>query len=161
MEHWFFSFERNGRHVLWSVSIDNELLNLMAGNHKFRCDLLAKIFNGCLTMCIVCGIYYSSTPYLFWALLLFHTIANNNVNNFPPEPLNYSLKAALLPCRGIDSRMLDMQSGTQTLAGNTKHRQIGSKTQVDKSPFKTPHLQNRAQWTLWAEHRDVIRSTLR
>lgn len=47
--------------------------------------------------------------YLFGALLLFHTISDNNVNNFPPEPLNYSLEAALLPCGEVDSGVLLMQ----------------------------------------------------
>lgn len=46
--------------------------------------------------------------YLFGALLLFHTVSHNNVNNFPPEPLNYSLEAALLPCREVDNGMLVM-----------------------------------------------------
>lgn len=47
--------------------------------------------------------------YLFGALLLFHTVSDNNVNNFPPEPLNYSLEAALLPCGEVDSMVLAMQ----------------------------------------------------
>lgn len=48
-------------------------------------------------------------PYLFGALLLFHTVSDNNVNNFPPEPLNYSLEAALLSCGEVDSMMLVTQ----------------------------------------------------
>lgn len=51
-----------------------------------------------------------SLSYLFGALLLFHTVSDNNVNNFPPEPLDYSLEAALLPCGEVDSMMLVMQT---------------------------------------------------
>lgn len=36
--------------------------------------------------------------YLFGSLLLFHTIADHDVDGLSAEPLHYPLKAALLPC---------------------------------------------------------------
>lgn len=89
------------------------------------------------------------TSYLFRALLLFHTVSNNNVNNFPPEPLNYSLKAALFPCGAVNSRVLVLSiastyTTTQTLAGLNAIRLI-QRHRVTRAPLKTPHVQNRAE----------------
>lgn len=61
-------------------------------------------------LCVYMGFFL---PYLFGALLLFHTVSDNNVNNFPPEPLNYSLEAALLPCGEVDSGRLLMQPSAE------------------------------------------------
>lgn len=36
--------------------------------------------------------------YLFGALLLFHAVADHDVDGFPAEPLHDPLEAALLPC---------------------------------------------------------------
>ena len=38
------------------------------------------------------------SEYLFRPLLLFHAIANHDVDSFSAESLHYPLKAALLPC---------------------------------------------------------------
>lgn len=44
--------------------------------------------------------------YLFGALLLFYSISHHHVNNFPPESLNYSLKAALFACGGTETGLV-------------------------------------------------------
>lgn len=41
------------------------------------------------------GVEFWVSSYLFRPLLLLHTVPHHHINNFPPEPLDYSLEAAL------------------------------------------------------------------
>lgn len=118
------------RHSWWTP-------DLMGSNQKYKQLQVLLISDKC------------ETSYLFRALLLFHTVSNNNVNNFPPEPLNYSLKAALFPCGAVNSRVLVLSiastyTTTQTLAGLNAIRLI-QRHRVTRAPLKTPHVQNRAE----------------
>lgn len=80
--------------------------------------------------------------YLFRALLLFHAIPNDNVNNFPPEPLDYSLEAALLPCGGVtDNGMLVDANGTAA----ERHRRLARRRRVTRAPLRGALAQNRAE----------------
>lgn len=156
LERRLLSFERYGRYVLCCVSTDGEPLTfwwVITSSHLTASLSFVYLWwsalSSWLNVCTLCVICYFSRSYLFWALLLFHTVSYNNVNNFPPEPLNYPLEAALLPCGGIHNKMLEMQKRSHrhkdtclepalnTIEWIQSHR-------LTRAPIKTPHIKKRA-----------------